>query len=240
MGLNNIFKSVVLALLLLVLTIEPINAQVVLNSFYSEATDDWVELVNTTDRQVEITGYKLRDTASSDIHTWERTFIPAKGNCILKVGNRLNNKGDTIYLLNSSDQQIDCLLYGNGNGGQCERTLSSSPPNSPSSNCISPTPEPTQSPQPTPTETTTPTATPSPESTQTPRPKTPSPKPTVLSITSTKTSTPAAVETEAPGQTTENSSPITAYLFIGIGTAFLGAAVAPFVKKEYNKRTKSS
>ena len=118
--------------------------------------------------------------------------------------------------------------------------------------CIEPTPTPSPTPTPTPSKSPTPSPTPTPSSTPaksptptpevkktgTPKPsKSPTPSPQVLG--ETDTSPKPSVE-EKENELPEKKVPVVAFVFIGLGVVFLGAGAAPFVWKEYTKRTRKN
>ena len=85
--------------------------QVLINSFNSQGNPDWVEIKNDESEEVEITNYVIRDTASSDVYKWEKTFITSGSSCAIDGSNRLNNTGDAIYLLTTDGEHKDWVLY---------------------------------------------------------------------------------------------------------------------------------
>ena len=172
------------------------QAQVVINEFSSSDSSDWIEVYNISSAEIDLTGWVIRDTASSPVHEFSGNKIPAGGFCFQSVSNRLNNGGDKIQLFNRSIE-INCVAYGDGNGNFCGSTADTSAPSigegasrvpdgalswligTPSKSGIScesliPTPTPSPSPTPTsspiPTVANTPTPTPKPTSTPTPKP----------------------------------------------------------------------
>lgn len=96
-----------------------INAQIVINEFSSGTSDnDWIEIFNSSDSEINIKNYVVKDTASSDILNFKSDyFMPAQAHCAFEIGNRLNNKGDVIRLFNNNE--IDCVAYGDGNKDNC-------------------------------------------------------------------------------------------------------------------------
>ena len=78
--------------------------------------DDWVELYNTDGNSVDISGWILDDSGtSSDMLTIpQESTMSAQGFKLFYVGNRLNQDGDTVTLLNSNRSQQDSQNYGSG------------------------------------------------------------------------------------------------------------------------------
>jgi len=203
-------KLVVLLSSFFLLSAKQASAQVVINEFSSSmSSDDWVELYNVSSDEIDLTGWVIRDTASSPVHEFAGSKIPSGGLCFEEVSNRLNNGGDRIQLFNGSDL-VDCVSYGTGGGGFCDSTPDVEAPSAgesasrvpegastwslgtPSKTAVScesliPTPTPTPTPTSTPTSSPTPTPTSKPTSTPTPTPKpssTPTSKPTSIPIPS--------------------------------------------------------
>ena len=189
-----------------------VSAQVVINEFSSSDTSDWIEIYNLSDSSVNMSGWTIKDTASSNVYDFSNEVLPTTSSCFITVSNRLNNGGDRIQLLKDS-VQIDCVAYGNGNGSFCNiaedvaapavtETASRVPEGTGSwtlglatksgTDCVTLVPTPTPSPVPDPTST----ASPKPVSTLTPTPtKTPSPTPKPTS-TKKPTSSPTPQESE--------------------------------------------
>ena len=242
------FLPIFAFLLIFLFSTSEIKAQeVVIGDFYSLGTNktevpDWIEVKNTRDTDIEITGYKIEDTAPSNplVYDWkEKTIIPGFGFCVVEVDSRLNKDGDTIYLKNTSGSQIDCVAYGDGNGGICSSSRNPvENPTKPASNCFSPTPTPTAS------STQAPTATPTPTPVSTAIPtKTPTPTPKKTSTPLQTTSGQATSEETATSQNlvlglqgedsspspvasveAKNKIPFLSFIFIFLGLGFIGGA----------------
>jgi hypothetical protein len=101
-----------------------IYAQVVINEFSSSSSNnDWIELHNNSDNEINLKGYVIDDTASSDVKDFsEDLFMPAQAYCVFDVGNRLNKNGDVIRLLKGETQK-DCVDYGDGNKDKCGKEI---------------------------------------------------------------------------------------------------------------------
>lgn len=92
---------------------------------------EWISLVNTGSRAVNLKGYTIRDKANH-VYTFGSFVIPAKGGRVwLHTGkgtnnsrNRYwgrgwyvwNNTGDTAYLRNASGRTVDTCKWGNKPG----------------------------------------------------------------------------------------------------------------------------
>lgn len=83
----------------------------------SSETSEWIEIFNTTDSEIDLSGWKLDDIESggSGVYTLPSgSIISGKGYFILErsvSGIILNNDSDKIRLLNSADQIIDEYNY---------------------------------------------------------------------------------------------------------------------------------
>lgn len=157
-----------------------------INEFSSPTSDDWIEIYNPTESEVDLSLYRIRDNTQSNKLDLSGT-LPAKGFVVVTWGSFLNNGGDTIRLLLLSDETdiIDTIMYGTGQeaplpsgtetAGRKEEAVdewvifsehSKGASNNPAQ--VFSTPTPTPSPTPTPTRTPTPTNTPTPTRTPTP------------------------------------------------------------------------
>ena len=86
------------------------SGQVVVNEFSANGSDDWVELYNTTDQSIDVTGWNLRDSTATN-HKALTGSIAAHGFMVVDFSNYLNVNQDTIRLLNTSDAVIDTIDY---------------------------------------------------------------------------------------------------------------------------------
>lgn len=105
-----------------------INAQVVINEFSSDTSDDWVELFSPED--VDISGWLLKDSGTSTaMETVAIGTIIGPSNSIhlsFNVGKRLNKSGDVITLISTDGVTVvDEIPYGD-KGGVCLPTASGS------------------------------------------------------------------------------------------------------------------
>ncbi|MDP3955517.1 MAG: lamin tail domain-containing protein [bacterium] len=200
---EKIFYSLVIASAIFLFLAKTVLAQVVINEFSSNNGTDWVEVYNTSEESIDLSGsyYQLRDTSPSGNPKNLDCLLPDSGHFSVDWGNNLNNDGDRIVLL-KGEQMIDCVAYGDGNGSVCEGKeqvdleklnpgeygvrdpegsggwiKTTSRTSAGSSECLTPAPTPTPTPTPRPTNIPTPTPTPKPPS-PTPKPPTPTPRPT--------------------------------------------------------------
>jgi len=82
----------------------------------SDATEEWIEIFNPNDFEVNLSGWKIQDTiGKTKIYTFPKeTKISAKGFLVLKrpVSKiTLNNEGDGLKLTDSDGKTIDEISY---------------------------------------------------------------------------------------------------------------------------------
>jgi hypothetical protein len=182
-----------------------VSAQIYINEVLpnpsgDEKSDEWIELYNSGDTQVDVDGYVIRDLANNElivnsVSAGGSTTLDAKHWLIIyRNGSQawLNNNGDESVKLYKADElssPIDTFNYNNSDvdrtwgripdGGHVnENTLDPSPGEA---NISPPTPSPTVAPTPKPSSTPVPTSTPFLTPTNTPLPtKIPTIKPAVL------------------------------------------------------------
>jgi len=89
----------------------PAPSNLVINEFMAQPSEgtDWVEIYNPTTEDIDLTGWLLRDLATSDMKILSGTIL-AGGFATFEVDGRLNNGGDTIYLYYTITE-IDSYTY---------------------------------------------------------------------------------------------------------------------------------
>lgn len=111
-----LFLFCIIVFLFLIVLPRQVIAQVVINEFSSATSNDWVELYS--DINIDISGWILRDSASSIVKTIsQETIIGPSGQVpryyVIDVGSRLNSDKDKIVLLKSDDStMVDQISYG--------------------------------------------------------------------------------------------------------------------------------
>lgn len=78
----------------------------------SETTDEWIELTNTGDTSINLTGWQLTD--QTRYFTIADTRIPAHGYVVFESGEtriNLNNTGDTVYLVDAAGAIMNGTTY---------------------------------------------------------------------------------------------------------------------------------
>lgn len=89
---------------------------VVLNEIMPHPSNgnDWVELYNTSDQLVDLSGWSLKD--SSSVMKTLSGSIDGHGFAVFEVSNRLNNAGDTVTLIDAAAATVDSYPYGQDPG----------------------------------------------------------------------------------------------------------------------------
>lgn len=89
------------------------ESSVVLNEVYPPTnSEDWVELYNPSSFEVDISGWKLLDLATTPMKVIpDNTKIAPKSFLVFAVSNRLNNTGDTIKLVDKNGTGLDSFKY---------------------------------------------------------------------------------------------------------------------------------
>ncbi len=87
-----------------------ITSHVVINEIFPSPSSgsEWIELYNPTASTVDLTGWKIKDSAIYE--TILSGTITAKSFVIVNVDN-FNNTGDTAHLINNSDSEVDTVGY---------------------------------------------------------------------------------------------------------------------------------
>lgn len=85
---------------------------VVLNEIYPPTTSDWVELYNNSSNEVDLSNWKLLDTATTPMKVLEENKkISPKSFLVIEVSSRLNKSGDTIRLIDKDGVEVDSYKY---------------------------------------------------------------------------------------------------------------------------------
>ncbi len=96
--------------------------EVVINEFVSDPGDndvEWIELYNTTSREINITGWTIEDGSKAKTNLNGQLGGGGKSRffVIEKPKGNLNNSGDIIILRDQADKIIDQVSYGNWDDG---------------------------------------------------------------------------------------------------------------------------
>jgi len=93
----------------------PNPGDVLINEYVANSSvTEWVELVNTTANDLDISGYYIDDIANgggSPKQIPANTIIPANGFYVMEFQNFLNNGGDDVRFLDSSQAVLDSTSY---------------------------------------------------------------------------------------------------------------------------------
>jgi len=91
---------------------------VLVNEFLANPStgDEWIELYNPTGEDISLDGWTIEDGAGNSLGDLSGKTLPANGYLVFNFSNKLNNKGDIIYL-NTSTAIVDKVAYGNWDDG---------------------------------------------------------------------------------------------------------------------------
>lgn len=230
----------------------PIIFTLIISNFSSNTTNDWVEVVNPTESEINFSEYFLTDVAGNKIE--KDILIPAKGNCVFDWSNKLNNGGDTIFLQKKDTTQVDCVKYKDGAKGECANTRDPTE-TKPNTNCFE---KPKATEQPNTPAPASPSGGPTVVLTQKPQPASPTVAPTpmptpdddeplVKNVLSAETQAPepsdstlsfqAAQPDSEPVQTEETTdkNKNIAIFSLATGSVLIATSAVLIYKKEYNK-----
>jgi len=125
----------IISLLFIIICISNVNAQIFINEFQPANSttikdpdygknSDWIELYNTSDTEVDITGFSLSDNLKG-VSEWnfpDGTLIPAKGYLLVWADNEtegglhanfsISNNGDEVALFDNNGNLIDAINTG--------------------------------------------------------------------------------------------------------------------------------
>ncbi|MBI4779357.1 lamin tail domain-containing protein [Candidatus Falkowbacteria bacterium] len=104
----------------------------VINEFVSDPADnevEWIELYNKTNREIDLTGWRLEEGGKAKTNLSGVLGVSGSGRykIIEKPAGNLNNAGDIIILYDSSGKIIDQIAYGDWNGGYLEDNAPTAP-----------------------------------------------------------------------------------------------------------------
>ncbi len=83
-----------------------------INEFVSDATEEWIEIVNASGGDVSLSEWTVRDATGKATSLPELTLGAGQFAVIANPKGKLNNDGDTITLLDPSGAVIDQISYG--------------------------------------------------------------------------------------------------------------------------------
>lgn len=90
------------------------------NTTGDDALEEYIELTNTGDKQVDLFGWIIED-GSTDRHTFSQSQIIEAGATVIipraDSAIALNNTGDTLELLDPNNDVVDTVTYGNASKG---------------------------------------------------------------------------------------------------------------------------
>jgi len=104
-----------------------VDENLYINELYPSSGDDWIELYNASDKQKDISGYKIYDDETQKYTLPAGTIIGSKTFIVLICDNtatglhtnfKLSASGETIFLENASGKIIDKVEYPALNNGE--------------------------------------------------------------------------------------------------------------------------
>jgi len=105
------------------------SSDIVINEFYSdinEGENEWIELYNNTNSNIDLTGWTIEDNTGS-IYALDGKILHVNGFLILEKGIDfnfgLNNDKDIIILKDPNGTPIDQVAYGNYDDGNTEDNI---------------------------------------------------------------------------------------------------------------------
>ena len=240
------------------LSVSETNAQVVINEFLPNSSQEWVEFYNPGASRIDLSEYVFDDDvdfnsdSGSSVKVELLGLIDPQSACFWEFSSYLNNGNDSPTLFRSDATIIDSYTYTQSapeksfsripDGGEWQVDQS---PTKSTQRCLdsapTPTPSPTLSPTPSPIPTKTPTPKPTLSPTKTPYPKT-SPKSFTTRAVEEGNNNEnrevlgvgnAATTPTATGliqEEGEREFPLVAVLFIAVGLALIGFASMIFFK----------
>jgi len=93
---------------------------VYINEIYASSGEDWMELYNTTDAAIDLSGYKVYDDETNKYVLPNGTSIGAKGFLVLLCNDlgtglntnfKLSSDGETLFLENKNGELLDMVEY---------------------------------------------------------------------------------------------------------------------------------
>lgn len=86
----------------------------VINEYFPDGSKEWVEIYNPTDKEFDISGWSIDDDKPGKPFIFQdKSTIPAKGFLAVDINVVLNDKGDTVNLIDGSNQVVDSHTYSN-------------------------------------------------------------------------------------------------------------------------------
>ena len=104
-----------------------VDENLYINELYPSSGDDWIELYNASDKQKDISGYKIYDDETQKYTLPAGTVIASKSFVVLICDNtatglhtnfKLSASGETVFLENSSGKIIDKVEFPALNNGE--------------------------------------------------------------------------------------------------------------------------
>ncbi len=86
----------------------------VINEFVSDATEEWIEILNPYNNVIPLEGWSVRDASGKQTGLPDQLLGMGQFVVLKNPSGKLNNTGDTIELLDPTSVVIDAVTYGTG------------------------------------------------------------------------------------------------------------------------------
>lgn len=92
--------------------LQAVEPTVVLNEIFAPSSNDWVEIYNKADSEIDISEWKIEDGATTPMKIFPAgTKIAPKGFLAIEVSNRLNNTGGIVRIVTKDGIETDIFEY---------------------------------------------------------------------------------------------------------------------------------
>ncbi|MEI6510945.1 MAG: lamin tail domain-containing protein [Candidatus Uhrbacteria bacterium] len=85
-----------------------------LNEFVSDATAEWIEILNPFNNVIDLSGWTVRDATRKATALPDQLLGLGQFAVVTNPSGKLNNDGDTIELVDPSGSVVDAVAYGTG------------------------------------------------------------------------------------------------------------------------------
>jgi len=84
------------------------------NEFVSDATDEWIEILNPFNNLIDLSGWTVRDATAKATALPDQLLGLGQFVVVTNPSGKLNNDGDTIELVDPNGSVVDAVTYGSG------------------------------------------------------------------------------------------------------------------------------
>ncbi len=85
-----------------------------INEFVSDATDEWIEILNPFNNVINLSGWTVRDATLKATALPDQLLGFGQFVVVTSPAGKLNNDGDTVELVDPSGSVVDAVTYGSG------------------------------------------------------------------------------------------------------------------------------